>query len=113
MITKASLEQMINEADAEKRARIIGRACVVLFLRQTEDEKATNHTKHTNERGFSKPDARQGTITAKYFLKHGKLEDWQVARWIKRESRGNMRIAKYWKQLDEAARAKAQAAKAA
>lgn len=113
MITKASLEQMILEASDEKRAQIVGRACVVLFRNQTEDEKASNVTRHTNDRGFSKPDARQGTITAKYFLKHGKLEDWQVARWLKRESRGNMRIAKYWKQLDEAARAKAQAAKAA
>jgi hypothetical protein len=43
-------------------------------------------------------------------LKHKTLQPWQVERWLKVDCRGTMRIAKYWKQLDEAAREKAAAA---
>lgn len=105
-ITKQVLEIMITEADVERKARIIGRACLALFRRQTEDEKAANTTTHTNRKGFTQSDARQGSITAKYFIKHGTLQDWQVAQWVRQEARGNMRISKYWRQLDEEARAR-------
>lgn len=107
MITKRILENMIIEANPEKRARIVGRACLALFRRQTQDEQVANTTNHTNMRGFTQGDARQGSITAKYFIKHGTLQDWQINQWIKREARGNMRISKYWRQLDQEARARA------
>jgi len=113
MLTKHSLEQMIGEANADKQARIVGRACVALFKRQTEDEKQSNNATHLNLRGFTKGDARQGSITAKYFIKHGTLQPWQVAMWLKVEKRGNLRITKYWRQLQQTAAEKAQAAKAA
>jgi hypothetical protein len=113
MVTKHSLEQMINEADADKKARIIGRACLVLFKRQTDDEKVANDAKHLNLRGFTKGDARQGSITAKYFIKHGTLQPWQIDMWTRTEKRGNKRISKYWRQLAEAAAEKAKAANAA
>jgi hypothetical protein len=33
--------------------------------------------------------------------------DWQIERWTKKNRRGSMRISKYWRQLDEAAKRKA------
>ena len=68
MLTKSSLVTMIETADQEKLARIVGRACVALFRRQTEDEKSMNAAVENNNRGFTQADARQGSITAKYFI---------------------------------------------
>ena len=113
MITKGSLYSMITEAHPEKVQHIVGRALVALFNRQVEDEKATNATRLTNHMGFTQGDARQGSITAKFYLKHGYLEAWQVNRWLSRDVRGTMRIQKYWRQLDEVAREKVARRKAA
>jgi hypothetical protein len=109
MITKDSLTKMIVEANPEKQARIVGRACLVLFKRQTESERQANTTNVENSVGFTASDARTGSLTAKSFLKFNTLQPWQVERWLQVDRRGTMRIAKYWKQLDQAARAKAAA----
>ena len=107
MLTKSSLINMIKTADQEKLVRIVGRACVAIFRRQTEDEKGSNVTSENNGIGFTHADARKGSITAKYFIKHGTLLEWQVDQWIKSNSQGTPRIAKYWKQLAEEAAKKA------
>jgi hypothetical protein len=107
MLTKTALINMIETADQEKLARIVGRACVALFRRQTEDEKVMNTAKHNNNRGFTQADARQGSITAKYFIKNGTLLEWQINQWLKTDVRGTPRIVKYWKQLAEEAAKKA------
>lgn len=109
MVTKDSLTKMIQAANPEKQAQIVGRACVVLFKRQTDSERAMNTTNTENSMGFTGADAKSGSLTAKMFLKNKTLQAWQVERWLKVDRRGTMRIAKYWKQLDEAARAKAAA----
>ena len=106
LVTKSGLQNMIENAEPHKRAQIIGRACVVLFNRQTEDEQNTDQTRHDNMRGFTSGDAKSGSLTAKSFLKHRDLRDWQVERWTKKNVKGTMRIAKYWRQLNEAAIAK-------
>ena len=107
MLTKSSLVAMIEAADQEKLSRIVGRACVAIFRRQTEDEKCSNTASHSNGIGFTPADARKGSITAKYFIKNGTLLEWQINQWVKRDSRGTPRIAKYWKQLAEEAAKKA------
>jgi len=109
IVTKYSLAKLIAEADFAKRAQIIGRACVALFNQQLQDEKAENIANVTNYRGFTAGDARQGSITAKYFIKHKDLLPWQVELWLKCDVRGTPRIVKYWKQLDRAAKAKKEA----
>jgi hypothetical protein len=63
----------------------------------------TNH----NTIGFQPMDARQGCITAKYYLKHRKLLDWQIERWLRVNKRGTVRLAKYHRQLNDAAKRKA------
>jgi hypothetical protein len=84
----------------------IGRALVYLFNRQTEDEKMESTTKHHNNRGFTGADGRRGVITAKYFLKHKKLLDWQIEYWLERDRRGTTRLGKYYGQILEEVRKK-------
>lgn len=104
MVTKAQLTQLITRKD-EVAVHAIGRALVHLFNRQTEAEKASNDTKVHNLRGFTAGDARQGSIHAKYFLKHKTLQPWQIEHWLKPNAKGTLRLAKYWRQLaEEAAR---------
>jgi hypothetical protein len=107
IVTRESLQSMLNTADEARRQQIIGRALVVLFERQTEAEKATNDTKEDNGVGFCGSDAKAGTLTAKYFLKHRTLLDWQVEKWLKRGSNGFARLCKYHAQLNQAAQARA------
>jgi len=107
IVTKASMINVLNNRDPEFVAHYIGRALVALFRRQIEVEKQSNSTVAANNIGFSKPDATDGCIGAKYYLKHNRLEAWQVDRWLK-DFRGNPRIVKYSEQLNEIAEAKSQ-----
>lgn len=106
IVTKESLKKMLDDADDAKRGRIVGRALVGLFDRQTEDEKAANDTKKHNTIGFAACDAKSGSLTAKYFIKNGQLLQWQLDRWLKKQPDGYPRICRYVRQLDEIARAK-------
>ncbi len=84
--------------------RAVERALLVVFRNQTFDEQQHSDTKYRNNRGFNSPDAKFGCVAAKYLIREGKLEDWQIRYWRKLDNRGNMKIAKYWKQLVEAAK---------
>lgn len=106
IVTKEMLNELINRGD-DVAMHAVGRALVHLFNRQTDDEKSTNDTRHYNNRGFTGADARQGTIGAKYYLKHRKLLDWQVAIWTKPNAKGWSRLAKYHGQINEEAAKKA------
>jgi hypothetical protein len=107
IVTREYIADKLTSTDQDFVSRFIGRALVVLFNRQTVDEKSTNDTKHHNMMGFTGADARQGSLSAKYFLKHGKLEDWQIKAWTRPNKHGVPRLAKYWQQLDQAAKQKA------
>lgn len=106
IVTRKFIADKLANPNPEYVMHFVGRALLVLLARQTEDEKAANTTSHTNARGFSQSDARSGTLSAKYYSKHKRLEDWMISNWVK-PWRGQPRIAKYWVQLDEAARARA------
>lgn len=104
LVTKRSLE----EAIVRNPVHTIGRALMLLYkYGQTDDEQDTNATHYFNGVGFTGSDARSGSITARYYMKHGTLLDWQIERWTKRNAKGRMRIAKYHRQLNEFALAKA------
>ena len=103
-VTRASLQAMLDNPNDKYVVQVIGRALVVLFKNQTRDEQAMNSTNKDNGIGFTGADAKSGSITAKYFIKHNTLLDWQVERWTKRASNGYARLAKYHKQLNEAAK---------
>jgi len=99
---RAKFESLISRDDAVGM-HAVGRALVHLFRRQTADEQQHNSTKHTNHRGFTGADAHVGSITAKYYIKHGTLQDWQLKQWRKPNRRGVARLAKYYRQVAEEA----------
>ncbi|MFY0656422.1 MAG: hypothetical protein JXR12_06700 [Neptunomonas phycophila] len=112
LVTKAKMIASLNDQRPGFKERYIGKALVAIFNFQTEDEKSANSTDNHNNIGFSGSDAKDGSITAKYFLKHGTLLDWMVDNWMK-DFRGSPRITKYARQLNIVAEAKAaKAAKA-
>jgi len=100
IVTKQSLAAMLQ--DEVKREHVIGRALVRLLERQTRNEQAANVTNDHNHCGFNSADAKSGSITAKYYIKHKKLESWMVERWMK-PSHGYPRICRYSRQLNEIA----------
>ena len=106
IVTKDTLRNMLNEADSARKAAIIGRALVVLFERQTEAERMANTTNNLNSIGFASCDAKAGCLSAKYFLRHRTLLDWQVEKWMRTDRTGYPRICKYARQLNEAAEQK-------
>ena len=105
VVTKESLNTMLQHENPNYIKHVIGRALVAIFKRQTENEKISNSTTVHNNIGFAGCDARSGSLTAKYFLKHNNLLDWQVDLWVK-DWRGYPRICKYWKQLNEISESK-------
>ena len=105
IVTKESLINMVTSSRYNIE-QVIGRALVVIFNNQTADEQSSNETNRENGIGFTGADARAGGITAKYFIKHGKLLDWQVENWTRLNVKSVPRIAKYHKQLNAAAMAK-------
>jgi len=113
IVTKDFIENFIATHSEKEVAHFIGRALVVIFNNQTEDEKRDNETRVYNNIGFTGADGRVGALGAKSFLKNGTLLDWQVDQWTKRNKQGTMRIAKYWRQLNKAAERKAQRKEAA
>lgn len=106
IVTRESLQNMLDSEDRAYVTKVVGRALVVLFNNQTKDEQSFNTTNKDNGIGFTGADAHSGCITAKTFMKRGTLEDWQVDRWLKRGSRGYSRLTKYHKQLNAAAMSK-------
>lgn len=100
IVTRATLMTLLS--DEKKRPHVIGRALVALFHKQTRTEQVANHTDNLNFVGFSGSDARDGSITAKYYLKHGTLLPWQIENWMK-PFRGFPRITKYARQLNDIA----------
>lgn len=99
IVTRDSLIQMLNDASEEKRQQIVGRALVAIFNKQTFSEKSSNLTNHDNMLGFSSADAKTGSLTAKFFLAHKRLDQWQMDLWL-RDFRGHPRITKYARQLN-------------
>ena len=108
MLNKDQIVALLKTND-----RAVGRALLVLKANQTLDEQCAEDTKYRNDRGFRPCHARMGTSMAKFFEHRGFLSPKQVAYWRREMADGNMRIGIYWRQLAEAAEAKAAAKKAA
>lgn len=112
IVTKDSLQGMIDGANRTKQIAIIGRALVVLFLLQTRSEQSQNDTNEHNMVGFTGADGRGGCLTAKSFLKNKTLQDWQLEKWTRKNDKGYSRISKYHAQLNRAAVERAKMRKA-
>lgn len=108
IVTKESLQQMLDEANLERQQHIIGRALVALFERQTQLEQSALHTVEDNGVGFAGCDAVGGSLTARSYMKRKALVQWQVDKWTKvSATTGFARICKYAGQLNQIAIEKA------
>lgn len=107
IVTKQSLKSMIDNAENPAKVQaIVGRALFAIFEFQTNDEQRSNDTRLWNSVGFSSADAKSGSLTAKYWKKHGKLEDWMLDKWLAPDRTGYPRICKYARQLNTVAEMK-------
>mgnify|MGYP000143741699 CR=1 FL=1 len=109
IVTKESLIKMLSNSNVQYVDAVIGRALVGLLQRQTKAEQFSNETAENNGVGFTGADGHSGALTAKSFMKNGKLMDWQREMWLKPNKNGLPRIAKYHKQLNEIAMEKRKA----
>lgn len=62
-ITRDSIRNLLTTND-----RAVERAMVVLYDRQTTDEKQVSDTRHSNQRGFSAAHASKGSYYARWVL---------------------------------------------
>lgn len=99
-------EQIVSLLRSNDKA--IARALIVLKDQQTIDEQNSKATFHHNNRGFRPCHAHMGVSMAQFYERNGYLSPKQIAYWRK-ESKGKMRIAIYWRQLLAAAERKASA----
>ena len=101
----------------------VGRALVCLLARQTQDERLSLETRHSNQRGFTQGDAVKGQKHAEYYSAYGRLTEFQVNYWTRkriRNAEGRIvsfgeparHIIKYRAQLMEEAQLKQQRATA-
>jgi len=103
IVTKASLQAMLDKASPQRQEKIVGRALMALLDRQTSAEQNCQHTIEANGIGFSGCDGRSGTISAKVYKRTGHLKDWVLENWLKKKSDGYAKITKYHRQLNEVA----------
>lgn len=103
IVSRDSLQKLLNDKRPRFAEHVIGKALVQLFRRQTESEQASNTTNNLNNIGFAGCDAKSGSIHAKYYIKHRKLDKWMIEKWLKIGSTGYSRLAKYHRQLNEIA----------
>lgn len=107
LVTKESLQNMLDEANFDRQQHIIGRALVAIFSRQTASEQSALQTDEDNGVGFAGCDATGGSLTAKSYMKRKALLQWQVDKWTKvSPTSGFARICKYANQLNQIANEK-------
>ncbi len=73
IVTRDSIAKALRNPNPKYVHAFIGRALLALLDRQTEDEKRAADTRVWNAVGFSSADAKAGTLTAKFYAKHGCL----------------------------------------
>jgi len=103
LVARESLQAMLNDPRPGFAMHVVGKALWALFQRQTDAEQVTNETNRHNSIGFTGADAYSGSLSAKYYRKHKRLEDWMVDKWTRKAKNGFARLTKYHKQLNEVA----------
>lgn len=93
-LTKESIQDLLAKSD-----KAVERAMIVIYDRQTQDEKATSDTRHTNQRGFSGAHASKGSYYARWVLSGKHLSGSHLAK-------ARAMSMHYWRQLIEAAELK-------
>lgn len=102
---KLVTREWLRDKIAEQPERVIARALIAIYERQTSDEQQGAYTRLRNGIGFTGGDAELGTRCAKAALA-GKLEPWMVKIWSSVTRTGFPKICKYARQLNEIAEEK-------
>lgn len=100
-------KEWLAEKISKDPSKVIGRALSAIYRNQSYQEQDDTVTVLSNGIGFSKPDARIGSIGARMFNSKGVLEPWVISVWSRPAKDGLPRICKYAGQLNDIARAKA------
>ncbi len=100
---KVTKPWMIARLQLTDKKIVVGRALLAIYKNQTAEEQGSKETKFNNGIGFTKPDANLGTRCAKEFALTGTLPDWMFNLWIKPNVKGEPRIVKYCRQLNDIA----------
>ena len=95
-LKREDIVSLLNTSD-----KAVCRALVVLHSRQTDDERDSQSTRHTNGRGFSQFDAAFLSSLAEQYERRGSLSPKQIAC-------ARKKVVRYAGQLLEEADAKAQ-----
>ena len=95
VLTKDFIANLLRTNDAA-----VERAMVVLYERQTQDERSTSTTRHHNQRGFSSAHASKGSYYARWVRSGRRLTGHHL-------DRARKIALHYTSQLLEAARDKA------
>lgn len=106
LVTKDSLKKMLEHSNPKYVELVVARALVGIFERQTASEQHNNAVTENNGIGFAGCDAHSGSLTAKYWLKHKRLEPWQIQAWLRTGESGYPRLCRYVRQLNEIAKEK-------
>ena len=102
-MTPEAIKAMLNQAMADGKYWVIGRACWRLWQRQTNSEQQAQATGQDNGQGFNKPDARWCSRMGEWYNKgltqyHLKPNDPKI--FSEKQAKLTLpRILKYAKQL--------------
>lgn len=107
LVTKESLQKMLSNNNPRYVEKVVGKAIVGLYKRQTAGEQNSECTKEHNGVGFASYDAVVGTKVAKTWLEGERLAPWMIEVWLKPNKKGFSRLSKYHRQLNEIALEKA------
>jgi len=100
IVTKDYLRDRLTKPDCIK---VLGRALVRIYERQTSDEQQSESTELKNSQGFTAFDARLGTLAARQFLETGSIGIKLTAYWLAQDKNGYPKICRYVRQLNEVA----------
>ena len=92
--TKSKIVELLENND-----KAVERALIVIFNNQELDEQSSDSTHKANGIGFTAFDAEILSSFAKHILKGRSLSVKQMAIARKPDKFGNIKIARYWKQL--------------
>lgn len=102
---KLVTREWLRDKVAEQPEKVVARALIAIYARQTDEEQRGGYTKFNNGRGFSGADAELGTKCAIAALAND-LRPWMVKIWSSVTRTGFPKICKYTRQLNEIAEEK-------
>ncbi len=83
LVTRQSLQQLLDHSDQVKKMVIVGRALTHLYERQTLNEQTAHSTSEDNNVGFTAFDPAFGTICARQWIDRQYLSEKQVQIWTR------------------------------